>query len=69
MTLAVGSQSLLAIGCVDTVEPAIIPILLGGGAPFLATPALQSRLILTAHRVYPSGIVWLEYAVQRPQPL
>ena len=62
-------RSLLAIGCVDTVEPAIIPILLGGGTPFLATPALQSRLSLTAQRVYPSGIVWLEYAVQRPQLL
>jgi dihydrofolate reductase len=62
-------RSLLAIGYVDTVEPAIIPVLLGGGHPFLATPALQSKLSLTAHRVYPSGIVWLEYTVQQPQPL
>lgn len=62
-------QSLLAIGCVDTVEPAIIPVLLGGGRPFLAPPALYRKLNLTAHRVYPSGIVWLEYTVQRPQPL
>ena len=62
-------RSLLAIGVVDTVELAIIPILLGGGHPFLAPPALQSKLSLTVHRVYPSGIVWLEYTVQRPQPL
>jgi dihydrofolate reductase len=63
-------QSLLALGCVDTVEPAIIPVLLGGGRPFLPPPALQSMLTLTAHRVFPSGIVWLEYTVQRPeQPL
>jgi dihydrofolate reductase len=62
-------QSLLDIGSVDTVEPAIIPVLLGGGHPFLATPALQCKLSLTAHRVYPSGIVWLEYTVQQPQPL
>jgi dihydrofolate reductase len=61
-------QSLLAIGYVDTVEPAIIPVLLGGGRPFLATPALQSKLSLTAHRVYPSGIVWLEYTIQKAQP-
>jgi hypothetical protein len=54
---------------VDTVEPAIIPVLLGGGRPFLPTPALPSRLTLTAQRVYPSGIVWLEYTVQRPQEM
>jgi dihydrofolate reductase len=64
-------QSLLALGCVDTVEPAIIPILLGGGRPFLPTPAVKRLLSLTAHRVYPSGIVWLEYTIQQPaqQPL
>ncbi|MEJ2209597.1 MAG: dihydrofolate reductase family protein [Anaerolineae bacterium] len=56
-------QSLLDLGCVDTVEPAIIPVLLGGGRPFLRAPAGQKRLALTAHRVYPSGIVWLEYQV------
>ena len=60
-------RSLLEIGCVDTVEPAIIPVLLGGGVPFLPAPALQSKLTLTAHRVYPSGIVWLEYTVQPPE--
>ena len=57
-------QSLLEIGCVDTVEPAIIPVLLGGGRPFLPAPAVQTQLTLTGHRVYPSGIVWLEYTVQ-----
>lgn len=60
-------QSLLALGCVDTVEPAIIPVLLGGGRPLLPAPAVQRMLTLTSHRVYPSGIVWLEYTVQ-PQP-
>ena len=57
-------QSLLDLDCVDTVEPAIIPVLLGGGRPFLPSPAVQRRLTLTAHRVYPSGIVWLEYTVR-----
>jgi len=56
-------QSLLALDCVDTVEPAIIPVLLGGGRPFLASPSIQRRLTLTSHRVFPSGIVWLEYTV------
>lgn len=58
-------QSLLALGCVDTVEPAIIPVLLGEGLPMLASPAVQQRLSLTSQRVFPSGIVWLEYTVQR----
>jgi dihydrofolate reductase len=61
-------RNLLALGVVDTVEPAIIPVLLGDGVPFLAPPALQRKLILTAHRVFPSGIVWLEYTVQQSQP-
>ena len=60
-------QSLLALGCVDTVEPAIIPVLLGGGRPLLATPAMLNRLTLTSQRVFPSGIVWLEYTVHSPQ--
>jgi len=59
-------RSLLDINCVDTVEPAIIPVLLGGGRPFLLTPAVKSKLTLTNHRVYPSGITWLEYTVQPP---
>jgi dihydrofolate reductase len=56
-------QSLLGLGCVDTVEPAIVPVLLGGGRPLLPMPAVQHQLILTSHRVFPSGIVWLEYTV------
>ena len=56
-------RSLLNAGMVDTVEPAIIPILLGEGVPFLATPAGRCALKLERHHVYPSGIVLLEYAV------
>lgn len=62
-------QSLLALGCVDTVEPAIIPVLLGSGRPLLPTPAVTCMLNLTSQRVYPSGIVWLEYTVQPPEEL
>ena len=57
-------RSLLAEGLVDTVEPAIVPVLLGGGVPFLPEPAVRARLRLTGHQVFPtSGIVLLEYDV------
>ncbi|MDL1896314.1 dihydrofolate reductase [Anaerolineae bacterium CFX7] len=60
-------QSLLALDCVDTVEPAIIPVLLGGGHPLLPSPAVKNMLTLTNHLLYPSGIVWLEYTIQPPK--
>jgi dihydrofolate reductase len=57
-------RSLLAINQVDTVELAVIPILLGGGIPFLPTPADRKSLALASHHVYPrSGIVMLNYDV------
>jgi dihydrofolate reductase len=59
-------RTLLEAGVVDTVEPAVCPILLGGGIPLLPTPAARSTLSLTRHTVYQaSGIVLLEYAVVR----
>lgn len=57
-------QSLLALGCVDTVEPAIIPVVLGAGLPMVQGPVQPQRLTLTGQRVFPSGIVWLEYTIQ-----
>ena len=57
-------RSLLEIGCVDTVELAIVPVLVGGGLPFLPAPAVRNRLSLTEQRVYEkSGIVLLKYDV------
>jgi dihydrofolate reductase len=48
---------------VDTVETAVVPVLLGGGIPLLPPPAARIGLALTGHKVYKSGIVLLEYAV------
>jgi dihydrofolate reductase len=59
-------RSLLELDCVDTVEPAVIPILLGGGRPLLPPPAGRRRLTLTGQRTYErSGIVLLKYDVVR----
>jgi dihydrofolate reductase len=58
-------RSLLDAGLVDTVEVAIIPVLLGGGIPLLPPPARQTKLKLTGHKVYKTGIVSLEYSVRQ----
>lgn len=59
-------RALLEAGLVDTVEPAIVPVLLGEGIPMLPSAAARTKLSLTGHRLYPkSGIVLLEYAVKR----
>jgi dihydrofolate reductase len=57
-------RSLLDMGLVDTVEVAIIPILLGGGIPLVPPPAPRTKLRLTGRRVYEdTGIVSLQYDV------
>jgi dihydrofolate reductase len=58
-------RSLLSAGLVDTVEPAVIPVLLGAGVPFLPPgDELRKRLILRHHHVYPtSGIALLTFDV------
>ena len=56
-------RSLLDAGLVDTVEVAVVPVLLGAGVPLL-TPGPSTRLILTDQKALPvSGIVALSYAV------
>lgn len=60
-------RTLLELGYVDTVEPAVLPILLGGGRPLLPSPAVRRSLRLTGQRVYEkSGTVLLTYDVVRP---
>lgn len=57
-------RSLLDAKLVDTVEIAVIPVLLGAGTPLLASPAKIAKLNLTRYQIYKSGIVSLEYAIQ-----
>jgi dihydrofolate reductase len=56
-------RSLLAAGLVDTVDVAVIPVLLGTGVPLLA-PGATTKLILADQKTLPqSGIVALSYSV------
>jgi dihydrofolate reductase len=57
-------RSFAELGLVDTVEVAVIPVLLGEGVPLLP-PTKRVTLKLTGHKLYAkTGIMWLEYAVQ-----
>lgn len=57
-------RSLLDVKLVDTVEVAIVPMLLGAGVPMLPDPATRAELRLTGYRVFEkTGTTLLEYAV------
>jgi dihydrofolate reductase len=59
-------RSLLAAGLVDRVEVSLIPVLLGGGIPFLPSLAGRAILKLRKQRLYEkTGTVWLEYDIER----
>lgn len=59
-------RSLLDAALVDTVEVAIMPVLLGEGIPLLPPPAKQTKLKLAGQKVYSkTGIVLLEYSVEQ----
>ncbi len=57
-------RSLLDAKLVDAVEVAISPVLLGRGIPLLPPPTNQVKLKLIGHKLYQTGIVALEYAVE-----
>ncbi len=60
-------RSFLDLGLVDSVEVAVVPVLLGGGIPLLPSPAARARLRLAQHRVFAkTGTALLEYAVEPP---
>ena len=57
-------RALLEAGLVDTVEVAVIPVLLGQGIPLLPGLDGRARLRLDRQHTYPkSGIVMLRYRV------
>ena len=56
-------RSLLNAGLVDTVEVAVIPVLLGSGIPLLP-PGAATKLMLADQKTLPaSGIVALSYSI------
>lgn len=56
-------RSLLDAGLVDTVELAVVPVLLGAGVPVIP-PGAATKLVLADQQVLPaSGIVALAYSV------
>jgi len=58
-------RSLAGSGLVDTVEVAVMPVLVGGGIPLLPPPAGRTGLELTGHKVYgKTGIISLQYKVK-----
>jgi dihydrofolate reductase len=57
--------SLLAAQVVDQIDVAVMPVLLGGGTPLVSRGTPRSRLRLALANTSPSGIVNLQYQVQR----
>jgi dihydrofolate reductase len=57
-------RSLLEAQLVDTVEVAVMPVLLGEGIPLLPPPARQVKLKLVGSKVFKTGIMSLEYAIE-----
>lgn len=59
-------QGLLDLDLVDTVEVAVIPVLLGEGIPLLPRAAKRAPLALASHTIYPkTGTISLAYDVKR----
>ena len=58
-------RTFLEADAVDTVEPAVVPVLLGSGVPIFPAPYLKTDLHLTKQRVYEkSGTILLEYSIR-----
>ncbi len=56
-------RSLLEAKQVDLVEVLLVPVLLGGGVPFLERGAPRTRLALEQVDRYPTGLLSLRYRV------
>ena len=58
-------RTMLELERVDTIEVAVVPILLGGGIPMVAVPAPRTSLAFTSNHLYDGGLMLLEYRVER----
>jgi len=58
-------RSVLDAGLIDTIELAVMPILLSQGVPLLSAGARSPALQLTETKTLPSGIVLISYTVQK----
>jgi dihydrofolate reductase len=57
-------RALATAGLVDTIEVALLPILLGGGIPLLPTPGPRLTLHLRSQRLYAkTGTLMLDYDI------
>jgi dihydrofolate reductase len=59
------AASLLSAGLLDQIDVAVMPVLLGGGTPLVAVVEQRVQLSLVSARPSPSGILHLQYQVQR----
>jgi dihydrofolate reductase len=59
-------RSMLDAGLVDSVELAVIPVLLGAGVPLLPE-GNRAPLMLKSCQPLPSGVLMLSYSVPTPQ--
>ena len=58
-------RQLAEAGLVDGIDVAVIPIVLGGGLPLIATPGPRLALHLRSHRLFAAtGTLMLEYDVR-----
>jgi dihydrofolate reductase len=58
-------RHLLGLGEVDSISVTIIPVLLGNGTPLLPSHYDLTPLMLSAHRVYRSGIISAAYEINK----
>jgi dihydrofolate reductase len=57
-------RSLLEAQLVDSVEVAVIPVLLGEAIPLLPPPTKQVKLKMVGSKAFKTGIMALEYAIE-----
>ncbi len=61
-------RELLDAGLVDTLELAVMPVMITEGIPLLPRGKQSPALRLTSTKPLPSGIVFLNYEVANPEP-